>query len=529
MRTLPAALAALALTVGLAVPAAAHPAADVLVPLTVDLTHAATDNIAFHARYPEHFGSAGGIVTSNDSYVDEAGDPIEFYVVTDGRGVYTYDISEPTLPVLMDMVEVRQAIAGADNSAQEDPSTDGRTLLVDGAPDTLGTGGSDLQVLSIEDPTDIQILGSYDGTDHTWTCVTDVATGNGCAYAYGRSNNIIDIRDPQNPVRVDPGWKDAVNESGYVHDLTEIRPGLVMSAGAQPVLMDTTDPAAPRPLVHTTLFDHASPNDTLHRPTRSWSQFGYHSVEWPQAGEDAFIVMGTELGGAGSDCTDTEDIIETWDARPVGEALATYEARIAAGEDREAVRVDVFGDSADKVDFVRLDSYSASERGIFLTGQALASENYCAHWMEVERGFADGGRLAAGYYNRGARFVEVTPAGTIGEDGSDQSGIMREIGWFTGADAYTASVQWITDEVVYVHDYRRGLDVLSIIDQDATATYTATGAVSERAMTVAQLEALGVSPAPAAGRGGPLAPVAAVALAAGLLALDRRRRHRTDG
>lgn len=510
MRTVPAALAALALTVGAVSPALAHPGTEITVPLTVSLTHAATDNVAFHARYPEHFSSAGGILTSNDSYVDEDGNPIEFYVVTDGRGVFTYDISDKTLPVLMDMLELRQTPTGQ-RSAQEDPSTDGKTLLVDG--DTLLGADAGLTILSIEDPTDIQILGSWDGSDHTWTCVTDIATGNGCAFAYGRSNNIIDIRDPENPVRVDPGWKQAVGDGGYVHDLTEVRPGLVVSAGATPFLMDTTDPAAPKPLVHTTLFDHASPNDTLHRPARSWSQFGYHSVEWPREGQDAFVLMGTELGGSGSDCTDTEDIIETWDARPVREALATYEARIAAGEDRDTVRVDVFGAKADKVDFVRLDSYSASERGLFLTGQAPASEMYCAHWMEAERDWHDGGRIAAGYYNRGARFIEV-----------DSNGMMREIGWFTGADAYTASVQWIDDEVVYVHDYRRGLDVLSISEEEATGTYTAEGSVSDRAMTVAQMTELGIIPADAPGEQPATTPLLLAGTVLALAAAVRRRR-----
>ena len=518
MRTVRAALAALALTVGAVSPALAHPAVDVVVPLTVSLTHAATDNIAFHARYPEHFGSAGGILTSNDSYVDDDGEPIEFYVVTDGRGVYTYDNSDPTLPVLMDMLELRQAIAGADNSAQEDPSTDGKTLLVDGDPTTLGTGSARLHVLSIEDPNNIEILGAWTGSDHTWTCVTDIgdpsdpSDDDGCAYAYGRSNNIIDIRDPQNPVRVEPGWKDAVGEGGYVHDLTEVRPGLVVSAGAQPVRMDTTDPAAPKPLVHTTLFDHASPNDTKFATSRNWSTFGYHSVEWPRAGEDAFVLMGTELGGRASDCTADEDIIETWDARPVRAALAEYEARAAAGEDRDAVRVAVFGENADKVDFVRLDSYQASERGIFLTGQAAAAESYCAHWMEAERNWHDGGRIAAGYYNRGARFIEV-----------DADGMMSEIGWFTGADAYTASVQWIDDEIVYVHDYRRGLDVLSISDEEATGTYTAEGAVSDRAMTVAQMTEAGIIPAGALDEGPRTMPLLALGLLLATAGAVRRR------
>ena len=55
-RSTPAALAAVALTIGLAAPAAAHPTAEILPPLTVDLTHAATDNVGFVARLPELAG-----------------------------------------------------------------------------------------------------------------------------------------------------------------------------------------------------------------------------------------------------------------------------------------------------------------------------------------------------------------------------------------------------------------------------------------------------------------------------------------
>ncbi|MFT4837847.1 MAG: hypothetical protein ACI9OB_000300 [Nonlabens sp.] len=519
MRTVPAALAALTLTIGVAGPALAHPASELIPPLTVDLTHAATDNVAFEARFHEHFGSAGGTVASNDSYLDDEGAPIEFYVVTDGRGVYTYDISSPKLPVLLDMLVLRQATAGIDQSAQEDPSTDGSTLLVGGNPSQLG-GSNTLHILSIDDPTDIQIISSWTGDDHTWSCISDVATGDGCAYAYGRSNNIIDIRDRSNPTKLDVGWKQAIGVMGtgnggldYTHDMTEVRPGLVMSAGAQPVLMDTTDPAAPVALVQTTLFDHVSPNDTKFDPAREWSTFGYHSVEWPNGGTDSFVIMGTEIGAQGGDCTDDEAIIETWDARPVRDALAEMDELITEGSPRADARTQIFGDDAAKVDFIRLDAYQAAERGIFLTGQALASEGYCAHWMEHERGWQDGGRLAVGFYNRGARFVEV-----------DAEGMMSEIGWFTGADAYTGSVQWVTDEVVYVHDYRRGLDVLTITSEAATGTYTGTGSVADSAMTVAQLTSAGLLPAP-----DPASPLRAplVLVGAGLLlcaAVARRQR-----
>ena len=101
--------------------------------------------------------------------------------------------------------------------------------------------------------------------------------------------------------------------------------------------------------------------------------------------------------------------------------------------------------------------------------------------------------------------------------------MMSEIGWFTGADAYTASVQWIDDEIVYVHDYRRGLDVLSISDGEATGTYTAEGAVSDRAMTVAEMTDAGIIPAGALDDGPGMVPLLTLGLLLATAGAARRR------
>ncbi len=73
MRTLTAALAVVTLTIGLAAPGPSTRSTR-----GVDLTHAASDNVGFVARFHEHFGAAGGIVTSNDWNEGQ-----EFFVVTD--------------------------------------------------------------------------------------------------------------------------------------------------------------------------------------------------------------------------------------------------------------------------------------------------------------------------------------------------------------------------------------------------------------------------------------------------------------
>jgi hypothetical protein len=217
-----------------------------------------------------------------------------------------------------------------------------------------------------------------------------------------------------------------------------------MTAGATAVLMDTSDPTAP---VHLTEIGDRD----------RFASLGYHSVEWAREGRDRFVVLGTEIAPAaapglpsaaentaGSDCEGDNSVIETWDARQVLGALDQYAAT---------------GDPAvfDDVAFRKVDAFDAGGRGLFLTGDAPGSQLYCAHWMELHPDFRRGGLMAVAYYDRGTRFVEV------GKDG-----VMLEIGWITPAEGYAGSPQWISRDVVYVMDYRRGLEVLRLRDGPAT-------------------------------------------------------------
>jgi hypothetical protein len=67
--------------------------------------------------------------------------------------------------------------------------------------------------------------------------------------------------------------------------------------------------------------------------------------------------------------------------------------------------------------------------------------------------------MAVSYYDRGTRFVDVAKDGT-----------MKEIGWITPAEGYAGSPQWISKDVVYVMDYRRGMEVVRLLDKPATGT-----------------------------------------------------------
>ena len=433
MRRLLLAVLSAALLVALAAPASAHPTTALAPTLPTDLTYSATDNVEYLGRFPEHTGTAGGQPSADG----------KLFYVTDPRGVYVYDTTDPAAPVLLDSIAIYQAGASA-ALAQEDPNSNGKILLVDGATTPYGTAA--LQVVDVSNPKDLKILSSVAVTDHTWTCVSGLdATGaeNSCAFAYGRTGHIIDLRDPAAAKLAPVTWRKAVrygdkSNSPYTHDLTEIRPGLVMSSGSTAILMDTRDPLAP---VRLTVIEQKNRFPSL----------GYHSVEWGQGGRDPFLVAGTEIAPdgatntAGSDCKGDNSVIETWDAREVLTGLDAYYAGASVDE--------AFAGRA----FRKIDAYSVSGRGLFLDGAAPAHVLYCAHWMELHPDFAGGGLMAVSYYDRGTRFLNV------GADGK-----MTEVGWITAAEGYSGSAQWLSDEVVYIMDYRRGMEVVRLKPAPAT-------------------------------------------------------------
>jgi hypothetical protein len=491
MRRTIGALFTAAMLAATAAPAVAHPTIPLAPTLPTDLTHAATDNVEYLGRFPEHTGGAGGRLLG------------ERYYVTDPRGVFVYDVSTPASPELLGFTLVFQHQAGTGATgialAQEDPDTNGEILLVDGSP--RPDGATALQVVDVSDPAaGVEIIGTADVTDHTWTCVSAEVDGalNTCAYAYGRTGYIVDLTDPTDPQLLPGRWRQHVGYGGtsnspYAHDLTEVAPGLVVAAGAGLVFMDTTDPAAP---VLVNLVD---------QPGR-WHTFGYHSIEWANDGRDPILVAGTEIppdasGDAGSDCeagATKAAVIDTWDTTAF---LAAFDAW-KAGEEGATI------DAVRAAEFTLLDSFDAGSQGIFLDGEATGNVLYCAHWMELHPDFDGSGKMTVGYYNRGTRFVEV---------GTD--GLMTEIGWIVGADGYTGSSQWVGDDVVYIHDYTRGMEVVRLLDEPATGTYESKGsAVAPGSITLLAADAAG---------GVPAASTIPASLGLLLLAIElwRRRRH----
>lgn len=134
-----------------------------------------------------------------------------------------------------------------------------------------------------------------------------------------------------------------------------------------------------------------------------------------------------QTSNAGSDCAQ-DDV----------HALATFDASAAVkkGPRRGAI-------------FKKLEEWRVAGRGAYADGNAPGHTLYCGHWFDPHPDWKNGGIVAIGHYDWGTRFLDISSKGEI-----------EEIGYFQPIAGYTSSAEWISDDIVYVHDYRRGLEVL---------------------------------------------------------------------
>ncbi len=356
-----------------------------------------SDNVEWVSINPRHSGTSGGKLVG------------KYYYLTDPRGLFIYDTSTPESPELVGQLDAPQIGTGA-ALAQEDPDTNGKLLLLN-AYHSDGGSASALLVVDVRDKTAPEVVGSIGLSDHTWTCFLD------CKYAIGRTGYVLDLRDPTEPKEIG-NWKEHVNQPNYMHDFEEVAPGLLIGAGQPSFFLDMRNPTKPREL---TAF---SPG--FHR-------LGYHSAIWPRNAKDSLLLMGAEVApqgstsNAGSDCAQ-EDV----------HALATYDARAVAKRGPRP-----------GANFKKLSEWRVEGRGVYADGNAPGHTLYCGHWFDPHPNWKNGGIVAIGHYDWGTRFVEVS-----------RNGKMKEIGYFQPVAGHTSSAEWISDDIVYAHDYRRGLEIL---------------------------------------------------------------------
>jgi hypothetical protein len=366
------------------------------VSLTADTAGFASENVEWVSINPQHVGTSGGKLVG------------KYYYLTDPDGLYIYDTSKPEAPVLAGELLAPQIGTGL-VLAQEDPDTNGKILLVNAY--TQGGGATDLLIIDVRDKAAPAVVGKLAMSDHTWTCFLD------CKYAIGRTGHILDLRDPSKPKEIG-NWKDHVTAPGYMHDFEEVAPGLLIGAGQPSFYLDMRNPTKPKELSAFTPEFHT---------------LGYHSALWPRGGKDNLLLMGAEVAppgstsNAGSDCA-KDDV----------HALATFDARDAVKKGPKP-----------GVIFKKLEEWRVAGAGAYADGNAPAHTLYCGHWFDPHPDWKNGGVVAIGHYDWGTRFLDI-----------DSKGQMKEIGYFQPVAGHTSSAEWISDDIVYVHDYRRGLEIL---------------------------------------------------------------------
>jgi hypothetical protein len=358
----------------------------------------------------------GGVSSENVEWLDHHEDTLgvaeggrlvgkTFFMTNNNQGLFAYDVSAPETPKKLGQLVLPHA---AEN---EDVATNGRILLLSQLGDVyhLSDGtvkqGHWLNVIDVRDPANMQVVAKVDGGgDHTWDCLLD------CTWAYSASGQILDLRDPANPVLLDKRWRDFVDPDvspGFAHDVTEVAPGWVMVATTPMLLLDTHDPANPK-VVATAPADSGN---------------AHHNVVWPRAMKDRFIITASEGQNLGRCEAYSDALLQVWDATGWTKAK-TWQPTGA---------------------------YQASN-GTQLDGNPPVSATWygcSAHWAETHPYWHDGGLVAGAFYSHGARLLQV------GDDGQP-----KEIGYFLAHGAGASAVYWITDRILYVADDTRGLDVI---------------------------------------------------------------------
>ena len=336
---------------------------------------------------------AGSLSSDNVEFVKNFGSSTDssgarlkdgFFYITTERDLRIYDVKDPENPVQVGSMTFDTP--GTPTFTEEDPDTNGRILL---------RWDAGLEVIDVSDKTAPKVIGTL-GTDdqHTVTCVLD------CTWAYGSGGAIVDLRDPKNPKEAGD-WLDGL-EAGSSHDVTEVSPGIILTATEPMHVLDArANPASPTILATT--------------PVPGFT----HATLWPNAGTDRFALVGGESQAAPNCDEDASSTFQTFDTT---------------------------GWQSSK-SFKLLSQFKMAS-GTFSDGASPYS-TWCVHWFDSHPTFHGGGLVAIAWYEQGVRFLQV------GTDGS-----IKEIGYYLPFMGQASAVYWITDRILYTSDYYRGMDIV---------------------------------------------------------------------
>jgi hypothetical protein len=334
----------------------------------------ASDNVEWIAHIPLDVDTSGARLIG------------KYFYITNSRHLTIYDVSDPLSPQPQGVLPLPQQ----PYFAEEDVDTNGEILLI--------STFAGLYVIDVEDKTSPQIIGQMEGGgQHTWSCVLD------CKWAYGSEGKIADLRDPTDPKEVGDWTKGVPASSG--HDVTEVKPGLVVTSSQPVMLLDARkDPAKPKLLV----LGSNSDNRFI------------HSNLWPNKMKERYLLVGGETGGPSCDGENAGKFM-TWDTKGW---QRTHTFKVA-------------------------DEYQV-KNGLPTDGDAPANL-FCTHWFDTHPRYKNGGLVAMAWYEHGTRFFEISKKGKI-----------SEAGYFVPFAGSTSAAYWVTKDILYTADYNRGIDILRV-------------------------------------------------------------------
>jgi hypothetical protein len=333
-----------------------------------------SDNVEWVAHMPFDIDTSGARLIG------------KFFYITNSRGLTIYDVSDPLSPQLQGVLPLPQE----PYFAEEDVDSNGNVLLIS----TIDS----LYVIDVEDKASPQIIGELAGAEqHTWSCLLD------CRWAYGSGGMIADLRDPTAPKEAGEWGKGLPASSG--HDVTEVKPGFVVTSTQPVMLLDVRkDPTKPK---------------LLAVGANSDNRF-IHSNLWPNQMKERYLLVGGETSGPACDDADDGKFM-TWDT----EGWAKTHT------------------------LTLVDEYQVTN-GLPTEGNAPANL-FCTHWFDTHPKYRHGGLVAMAWYEHGTRLFDI-----------DKKGKISEAGYFVPFAGSTSAAYWVTNEILYTADYNRGIDILRV-------------------------------------------------------------------
>ena len=345
-----------------------------------------TDNIEYAGFVPFESATSTGVSLQDD-----------YMYLTSWRNLSIYDIKNPESPALLSTVPFGTQGEDPFMFENEQVSTNGEVLLF-----AESLPRNRLWVYDVEDKTNPQLIAQLAGAGgHTTSCILN------CRWTIGSSGYIVDLKNPAKPELNDKNLWEMTKIQGGVHDVEEIKPGVILVSGYSMVqIVDVKNPLKPK-----VLASAANKNDG----------FIFHSGTWPNNMKDRFVMMQGEQNAQPRCDAETNGPFQTFDTK---------------GWQKTGT-------------FKLVDTYTV-ENGTYQDGGPPVNGLGCsAHWFTPHETFKNGGLVAVGYYEHGTRLVDIQRDGKI-----------KEVGWFVPWGGSTSAAYWATKDLIYAVDYTRGIDIL---------------------------------------------------------------------